>query len=49
MLILKRAILDGWAGVTYAHMLATYEGMIDVYLRVLARGIDPDRLDTPTK
>lgn len=44
MLLWRRAILDGWAGITYAHMLATYESMIDVYLRLLARGIDPDHL-----
>lgn len=42
MLIVKRAVLDGWAGIAYAHMLATYEGMTDVYLRLQARGIDPD-------
>jgi glycosyltransferase involved in cell wall biosynthesis len=47
MLVVQRAVLDGWAGVTYAHMLATYEGMIDVYLRVLARGADPDALGGP--
>ena len=44
MLIWRRAILDGWAGVTYAHMIAAYEGMIDVYLRLLGRGVDPDSL-----
>jgi glycosyltransferase involved in cell wall biosynthesis len=44
MLFWRQAILDGWAGVTYAHMVATYEGMIDVYLRLLKRGLDPDRL-----
>jgi glycosyltransferase involved in cell wall biosynthesis len=45
MLFAQGAVFDGWAGVTYAHMIATYEGMIDVYLRLLARGVDPDRLD----
>jgi hypothetical protein len=45
MLVWRRALLDGWAGVTYAHMVATYEGMIDVYLRLLKRGIDVDRLE----
>lgn len=44
MLFWQQAIRDGWAGVTYAHMVATYEGMIDVYLRLLKRGLDPDRL-----
>jgi glycosyltransferase involved in cell wall biosynthesis len=43
MLLVKRAILDGWPGITFAHMLATYEGMMDVYLRLLRRGIDVDR------
>lgn len=38
MLIWKRAILDGWAGITYAHMLATYDSMIDVYLQLLRHG-----------
>jgi glycosyltransferase involved in cell wall biosynthesis len=51
MLVWQRAVLDGWPGITYAHMVATYESMTDVYLRLLARGIDPDRLtplsDTP--
>jgi len=41
MLVWRGAILDGWAGVTYAHMVATYEGMIDVYLQLLKRGLDP--------
>lgn len=41
MLIVKRAILDGSAGVTYAHMLATYEAMIEVHLRLLRRGLKP--------
>ena len=48
MLVARRAVLDGWAGITYAHMLASYEGMIDVYLRLLARGVNPDRLDAPS-
>jgi glycosyltransferase involved in cell wall biosynthesis len=47
LLFWRCAILDGWAGVTYAHMVATYEGMIDVYLRLLKRGIDPDHLEPP--
>jgi glycosyltransferase involved in cell wall biosynthesis len=46
MLICRRAILDGRAGVTYSHMIAVYEGMIDVYLRLLGRGVDPDSLST---
>ena len=47
MLIWRRAILDGWAGVTYSHMVAAYEGMIDVYLRLLERGIDLDTFAPP--
>jgi glycosyltransferase involved in cell wall biosynthesis len=43
LLFWRGALLDGWAGITYAHMLASYEGMVDVYLRLLKRGIDPDR------
>jgi hypothetical protein len=42
LLAVRRAVLDGWPGVTYAHMLATYEGMTDVYLRLLRRGVDVD-------
>jgi glycosyltransferase involved in cell wall biosynthesis len=41
MLVVKRAFLDGTAGITYAHMLATYEGMIDVHLRLLRHGLRP--------
>jgi glycosyltransferase involved in cell wall biosynthesis len=41
MLIVKRAILDGTPGITYAHMLATYESMIDVHLRLLKNGLKP--------
>lgn len=44
LLIWRRGLLDGWRGVTYAHMLATYEGMMAVYLRLLRRGVAPDRL-----
>jgi glycosyltransferase involved in cell wall biosynthesis len=40
LLVLRRGIFDGWPGVTYAHMLACYEGMMDVYLRLLRRGVD---------
>jgi glycosyltransferase involved in cell wall biosynthesis len=43
MLIIKRGLLDGWAGMTYSHMLATYEGMIDVYLRLIREKIDIDQ------
>lgn len=42
LLLIRRGILDGWAGVTYAHMVATYESMIDVYLRLLRRGLEPN-------
>jgi glycosyltransferase involved in cell wall biosynthesis len=48
MLVVQGAVLDGWAGVTYAHMVAAYEGMTDVYLRLLAHGVNPDRPDPPT-
>jgi hypothetical protein len=41
MLLFKRAFLDGRAGVTYAHMMATYEAMIDVHLRLLRYGLKP--------
>jgi glycosyltransferase involved in cell wall biosynthesis len=41
MLFVRGALLDGWAGVTYAQMLATYEAMIEVYLRMLRRGVKP--------
>jgi len=35
MLLLKRAFLDGRPGIIYSHMLASYESMIDVHLRLL--------------
>jgi glycosyltransferase involved in cell wall biosynthesis len=41
MLLFKRAFLDGRAGITYAHMMATYEAMIDVHLRLLRHGLKP--------
>ena len=41
LLLVRRAFLDGHAGVTYAHMLATYEAMIEVHLRLLRRGLRP--------
>src|SRR5262249_46361701 len=41
MLLIKRAILDGGPGLIYAHMLATYEAMIEVYSRMLRRGLEP--------
>jgi glycosyltransferase involved in cell wall biosynthesis len=44
MLLVRRAMFDGWAGISYAHMMASYEGIVDVYLRLLKRGIDPDQL-----
>jgi glycosyltransferase involved in cell wall biosynthesis len=42
MLFWKRAILDGTAGITYSQMLATYEAMIAVHLRLLRNGLKPD-------
>jgi glycosyltransferase involved in cell wall biosynthesis len=41
LLLVRRAFLDGPAGVTYAHMLATYEAMVEVHLRLLRRGLRP--------
>jgi hypothetical protein len=41
MLLVKRAFLDGRAGIIYAHMLATYEAMVDVHLRLLRYGLKP--------
>ena len=41
LLLVRRAFLDGAAGVTYAHMLATYEAMVEVHLRLLRRGLKP--------
>jgi glycosyltransferase involved in cell wall biosynthesis len=41
MLLVKRAFLDGWAGIAFAHMMATYEAMIDVHLRLLRHGLKP--------
>ncbi len=41
LVLVRRAFLDGPAGVTYAHMLATYEAMIEVHLRLLRRGLRP--------
>jgi glycosyltransferase involved in cell wall biosynthesis len=40
LLILKGGILDGPEGITYAHMLATYEGMMEVFIRQLSRGVE---------
>jgi len=44
LLVLRGGVLDGWAGVTYAQMLATYEGMIEVYLKLYRRGLSPEPL-----
>jgi glycosyltransferase involved in cell wall biosynthesis len=41
MLVAKLAFLDGRAGITYAHMIATYEAMINVHLRLLRHGLKP--------
>jgi glycosyltransferase involved in cell wall biosynthesis len=41
MLLVKRAFLDGAAGLTYAHLLAIYEAMIDVHLRLLRQRLKP--------
>lgn len=39
LLVVRRAFLDGRAGVAYAHMMATYEAMIEVHLRLLRAGL----------
>jgi glycosyltransferase involved in cell wall biosynthesis len=41
MHLIKWAFLDGSAGITYAKMLATYESMMEVHLRLLRRGVQP--------
>jgi len=41
ILLVKRAILDGAAGLVYAKMMATYESMIDVHLSMLRHGLAP--------
>jgi glycosyltransferase involved in cell wall biosynthesis len=41
MLFVQGALLEGWAGVTYSQMLATYEAMMEVYLRMLRQGVKP--------
>jgi glycosyltransferase involved in cell wall biosynthesis len=41
MLLFRGAFLDGQPGIIYAHMLATYEAMIDVHLRLLRHGLKP--------
>jgi glycosyltransferase involved in cell wall biosynthesis len=41
MLVVRRAVLDGWAGITYSHMLAVYEAMIEVHLRLVRRNAVP--------
>jgi glycosyltransferase involved in cell wall biosynthesis len=38
MLVVQMGFLDGKAGITYAHMIATYEAMIEVNLRLLRSG-----------
>lgn len=41
MLFLKRAFLDGKSGLIYAHMLAIYEAMIEVYGAMAKERIQP--------
>jgi glycosyltransferase involved in cell wall biosynthesis len=41
MLLVKRAFLDGRAGIIYSHMIATYEAMIDIHLRLLQHDLKP--------
>ena len=38
MVVLKQTFLDGVPGMTYVHMLATYEAMVEIHLRVLRHG-----------
>jgi len=40
-LIIKGAFLDGQAGIAYAHMIATYESMINVHQRILRHQLEP--------
>lgn len=37
MLLINRAILDGWAGITYARMVAIYESMMSVNLKMQSK------------
>jgi glycosyltransferase involved in cell wall biosynthesis len=37
----RMAILDGTAGIVYAHMLATYEAMIEINLKLLQHRLKP--------
>lgn len=41
MLLVKRAFLDGAAGLAYANMLATYEAMIGVHLHLAKSAVAP--------
>jgi hypothetical protein len=41
MMLVRWAFLDGTAGVTYAHMLATYEAMVEAHLRLSRHGLTP--------
>ena len=41
MLVVRRAFLDGVPGIIYSHMLATYEAVIGVYLKLLRYGQRP--------
>lgn len=40
-LVLKRAFLDGWAGLVYANMMATYESMISLHEALIRRDVEP--------
>jgi len=42
MLFWKRAIFDGAAGIAYSQMLATYESMISIHMRLLRSGLRPE-------
>ena len=37
LLLVRWAFLDGSAGITYAHLIATYEAMVHVHLRLLQK------------
>jgi glycosyltransferase involved in cell wall biosynthesis len=44
-LLIKRAILDGRAGIAYAKMIATYEAMIVAYIQATQEGLEIDFLE----
>lgn len=41
LIIFKKAFLDGYPGIVYAHMLATYEAMVGIHLQMVRYGLKP--------